>query len=48
MRSGWKMPRRAGSPAGPPGPVTRADADAAVAALDAVHYRPPVRLAPLS
>jgi DNA-directed RNA polymerase specialized sigma24 family protein len=47
MRSGRKLPRRAGSPSGPPGPVTRADADLAVAALYYLHYRPLVRLAAL-
>jgi DNA-directed RNA polymerase specialized sigma24 family protein len=47
MRSGRKLPRRAGSPSGPPGPVTRADADRAVAALYDLYYRPLVRLAAL-
>jgi DNA-directed RNA polymerase specialized sigma24 family protein len=46
MRSGRKLPRRAGS-SGPPGPVTRAAADLAVAALYYLHYRPLVRLAAL-
>ncbi len=47
MRSGRKLPRRAGPPSGPPGPMTRADADQAIAALYGMHHRSLVRLAAL-
>ena len=47
MRSGRKLAGRAGWPSGPPGPMTRAGADQAVASLYHQHYRPLVRLAAL-
>ena len=47
MRSGRRIPRRAGPWPGPPAPAEQADDDFALAQLYQLHYRPLVRLAAL-
>ena len=47
MRSGRRIPRRAGPWPGPPAPAEPADADLALAELYQLHYRPLVRMAAL-
>ena len=47
MRSGRRIPRRAGPWPGPPALEEPADADFALAELYQLHYRPLVRMAAL-
>jgi DNA-directed RNA polymerase specialized sigma24 family protein len=47
VRSGRRIPRRAGPWPGPPAPAESADADLALAEFYQLHYRPLVRMAAL-